>query len=242
MHGAILPKALTFTYRAWKLDKLGAAARVAAPLVQQVKQVRIALEQSPFDESRPMTTLPGTWREPHRDVKIPFEQALREWSEESATILEDVARTYGGYITYSELASRLNKATGIHTGQLLSNWSGKLLNRVIHVCLERGLPALSALVVHASDGTVGKGFGEALRAASRDVPQTELERERAAAAERLECYRVYCLDMPVDATAQLTRQYEARVNPKRKDLPKMKAVCPVHGIQLPATGICDDCS
>lgn len=31
---------------------------------------------------------------------------------------EDVARTYGGYITYSELASRLVDATGIRTGQL----------------------------------------------------------------------------------------------------------------------------
>jgi hypothetical protein len=45
-----------------------------------------------------MTTLLGTWREPHRDVKIPFKEALTEWAEASVPMLEDVARTYGGYI------------------------------------------------------------------------------------------------------------------------------------------------
>ncbi|WP_258229010.1 hypothetical protein [Arthrobacter sp. HMWF013] len=186
--------------------------------------------------------MPGTWREPHRDVKIPFEQALEEWSEVSVPILVEVAGTYGGYITYSELASRLNRATGIHTGQLLSNWSGKLLNRVIHLCRENGLPARSALVVHASDGTVGKGFDEVFRASNRNVPHTEIERERAAAAERLECYRVYCSTIPADAEPQLTRQYEARVNPRKKDTSRTNKVCPLHGIQLPATGFCDDCT
>ncbi|SDM03031.1 hypothetical protein [Arthrobacter sp. ok362] len=189
-----------------------------------------------------MSALPGTWREPHRDVKIPFPQALQEWAEASVPMLEGVARNYGGYITYSELASRLVDATGIHTGQLLSNWSGKLLNQVIHLCLERGLPALSSLVVHATDGMVGSGFDHVPRASGRDVPGTELERERAAAAERLECYRAYCKDVPADAEPQLTLKYEARVNPVKKEAPRSKPVCVVHGIQLPVSGVCDDCA
>jgi hypothetical protein len=110
-------------------------------------------------------------------------------------MLEYVARSYGGYITYSELASRLVDSTGIRTGQLLSNWSGKLLNQVIHLCLERGLPALSSLVVHATYGMVGSGFDEVLRASGRDAPGNDLEREQAAAAERLECYWAYCKDL-----------------------------------------------
>jgi hypothetical protein len=187
-------------------------------------------------------TLPGTWREPHRNVKIPFPQALKEWAEASIPMLEEVAGTYGDYITYSELASRVVDATGIHTGQLLTNWSGKFLNQVIYICIDRGLPSLSSLVVTAADGTVGSGFDEALRAAGRDIPTTDLERERAAAVERLACYRVYCMDVPPDAEPKLTSKYEARVNPVKKEAPKPKPVCVVHGIQLPATGVCDYCA
>lgn len=189
-----------------------------------------------------MPDLPGTWREPHRDVQIPFPQALTEWAEASVPMLEGVARTYGGVITYSELASRLFDATGIHTRVLVQNFSSRLLNRVIHICLELGLPSLSSLVVHATDGMVGSGFDEALRASGKDIPGTELERERAAATERLACYRAYGHGVPADAEPRLTLKYEARVNPVKKDAPKPKPVCAVHGIQLPATGVCDYCA
>ncbi|MGO4856247.1 hypothetical protein [Arthrobacter sp. 2MCAF14] len=188
-----------------------------------------------------MAILPGTWREPHRDVEIHFPQAIEEWAEASVPVLEEVARTYGACITYKDLASRLFDATGIHTRMLVQNLSARLLNRVIRICLDRDLPALSSLVVHATDGMVGSGFDEVLRAAGRVLPGTELERERAAAAERLTCYRAYCPEVPADAVAQLTPTYEARINPVKKDAPRPKPVCVVHGIQLPATGVCDDC-
>ena len=113
-----------------------------------------------------METLPGTWREPHRDVRISFPQAIAEWAEASIPILEEVARSYNSHITYSDLASRVMEETGIRTGELLTNFSGKRLNRVIHICLDRGLPALSSLVVTASDGTVGSGFNEVAKARS----------------------------------------------------------------------------
>lgn len=188
-----------------------------------------------------MATLPSTWREPHRDVEVPFPQALEAWVGQSIPVLIDVAGTYGGYITYSELASRLFDATGYHTRTLVTRWSGRLLNRVIHHCLEHTLPALSSLVVYAADGTVGPGFDEVLRASGKEIPRTALERERAAAAERLKCYLKYCDDVPADAEPKLTRKYEARVHPVKKEAPKSKPVCVVHGIQLPATGVCDYC-
>jgi len=154
-----------------------------------------------------MPDLPNTWRDPHRQVEIPFPQALDEWAETSVPVLKDVARTYGGYITYSQLASRFFDETRIHTTGLLTRWSGRLLNRVIHLCLEQKLPALSSLVIHASDGMVGSGFDEVLRASGKDVPGTDLERERAAAAERLKCYREYSSDVPADAEPRLTVKY-----------------------------------
>ncbi|CAH0136240.1 hypothetical protein SRABI26_00353 [Arthrobacter sp. Bi26] len=156
-------------------------------------------------------------------------------------ITEEVARTCNSHIIYSDLASGVMEETAIRTGQLLTNFSGKLLNRVIHICLDRGLPALSSLVVTASDGTRGSGFNEVLRASDKDIPATDLERERAAAVERLECYKVYCEDLPADAEPRLTRRYEARMNPSKKTAPRPIAVCPGYGLQLPATGICNDC-
>jgi hypothetical protein len=185
--------------------------------------------------------LPGTWREPHRDAEIPFPLAIEEWAAASVEVLEQVAEAYGSCITYKSLAERVFDSTGIHTRMLVQNLSARLLNRVIHICLEKKLPALSALVVHAADGMVGSGFDEVLRATGKDVPGTELEREWAAAAERLECYRVYG-KVPANAEPQLTNTYQARVNPVKKEAPRPKPVCVVHGIQLPATGVCDYCA
>lgn len=157
-------------------------------------------------------------------------------------MLQEVAGTFGNYITYKGLATRVFDITGVTTDMLVQNLSSRLLNQVIHICHERNLPALSSLVVSAADGTVGAGFDAVLRVAGREVPATPLERERAAAAERLECYRAYCPDVPADAVPQLTPVYEARVNHAKKDGPRPKPVCTIHGFQLPATGICDDCA
>lgn len=179
---------------------------------------------------------------PPRDNDVPFSQALDAWAEASVPVLEDVARTYGSHITYKELAARVFESTGIHTKMLVRDLSSRLLNKVIRICNERGLPALSSLVVHSTDGMVGSGFDAVLLASGRDVPATELERERAAAAERLACYRVYCKDVPANAEPRLTLKYEARLNPVIKEAPRPKPICPRHGIQLPATGICDDCA
>jgi hypothetical protein len=53
-----------------------------------------------YDESRTVTTtLPGTWREPHRNVEIPTPQAIDEWAEAAVLALEEVATTYGAHIT-----------------------------------------------------------------------------------------------------------------------------------------------
>ncbi|MBG0739045.1 hypothetical protein IV500_06475 [Paeniglutamicibacter antarcticus] len=175
-------------------------------------------------------------------MKIPFETAIKEWAAAAVLVLEDVAGTYGGYITYAGLTTWVFDETRIYTLMLLPNLSSRLLNRVIRICHERDLPALSSLVVNATDGMVGSGFDEVLWAAGREVPATDLDRERVAAAERLKCYRVYCTDVPADAEPHLTAKYQALVSPVEKDAPKPKPVCVVHGMQLPVTGVCDYCA
>lgn len=174
--------------------------------------------------------------------ETPFQQDIENWAQAAVPVLQEVAGTYGSFISYKELATRVFDETGTSTRMLVPNFSSRLLNRVIHICLEKELPALSSLVVSATDGTVGSGFDAVLRASGREVPETALERERIAAAERLECYRRCGADVPADAEPRLTPKYEVRVNPPKRAAPKPKPVCAVHGIQLPATGVCDDCA
>lgn len=188
-----------------------------------------------------MPDLPGTPGEPSRNDETPFQQDIEKWAQAAIPVLQEVAGTYGGFITYKALATRVFEATETSTRMLVPNFSSRLLSRVIHLCLEKDLPALSSLVVSAADGAVGTGFDAVLRTSGREVPDTALERERIAAAERLECYKRCGAVVPADAAPQLTPMYEARINPPRKDAPKPKPVCAVHGIQLPATGVCDDC-
>ncbi|WP_415853645.1 hypothetical protein [Sinomonas sp. G460-2] len=185
--------------------------------------------------------MPGTTQGSDGEAGAPFQQALNQWAEAAVPVLEDVARTYPAHITYSELRDRVFEATGVRTGSHVRNWIGKVLYRVIRLGNERGLPPLTSLVVRVSDGMVGEGFDAVLRAAGRDVPATDLERERAAAAARLECYRAYGADVPADAEQLLTPRYEARVNPPKTAAPRARPVCPIHGLELSASGVCAFC-
>lgn len=189
-----------------------------------------------------MPDSPGTRREPLRDDETAFQQDIEKWAQAAVPVLQEVAGTYGDFITYKALATRVFEATQTSTRMLVPNFSSRLLNRVIHLCLQNNLPSLTSLVVSAADGTVGTGFDAALRASGRDVPDTALERERIAAAERLECYKECGADVPAGAEPQLTPKYAARVNPPKKEAPRPKPVCAIHGIQLPATGVCDYCA
>lgn len=54
-------------------------------------------------------------------------------------------------------------------------------------------------------------------------------------------YRVYCPDLPADARPQLTREYAAQIKRKEPVVSRARPVCSGCGLQLPATGICDDC-
>lgn len=168
---------------------------------------------------------------------------MERWAEAALAELEEVAASYGGSITYSDLRDQVLGEE--HTDQLLSNWSYGVLNRVIKLCEERGLPALTSLVVQETTGMVGKGFNGVIERSGEEAPETQLEREMAAAVERLKCYRVYCPSVPEDAKPELTRKYdEYRADIAGKSKPERPGptACEGCGYVLPATGICDECS
>lgn len=168
--------------------------------------------------------------------------SMRQWAVAAIPVLEEVAATFGGYITYGDLKERVTAATGIRSNQQLNFWSSTMLNRVIQLCEDRKLPALSSLVVSTADGMVGSGFNEVLRRSGRETVQDDPHKlEVIAAEERLTCYRVYCSYTPLYAEPQLTREYSARVKRERKSQPKARPTCAGCQMQLPAAGLCDYC-
>lgn len=184
---------------------------------------------------------PGVWREPCRDVKFPYQDALKLWANAAIPILENVASQYNGYIFYKDLGERLFRETGVHTTIQLGNWIGKPLGAVLHHCHEQGLPALSSLVVRSGNGMVGEGFNEYLRMAGREIVADPLELEWVAAAERLKCYQLYCAQIPENAKQSLTREYAERIGRKTPGAPQPLPVCTNCGTVLPRSMQCDYC-
>lgn len=184
---------------------------------------------------------PGVWREPRRDVRFSYQDALKLWADAAIPILENVASQYNGYIFYKDLGERLFRETGVHTTIQLGNWIGKPLGAVLYYCHERGLPALSSLVVRSGNGMVGEGFNEYLRMAGREIVTDPLELEWIAAEERLKCYRLYCNEIPGNAEPSLTREYAERVSGNKAVEPQPLPVCTSCGMVLPRSMQCDYC-
>lgn len=177
-----------------------------------------------------------------QDESTPSGGRMALWAVAAIPVLEEVASTFGGYITYKALKERVIAETDVQSNQQLNFWSSTMLNRVIQLCQERNLPPLSSLVVNAGDGMVGSGFNEVLRRSGREtVWDDPYKLELIAAEERLTCYRVYCLSMPDDAEPRLTREYSARVKREKKSEPKVRPTCTKCQTLLPATGLCDYC-
>lgn len=188
-----------------------------------------------------MASGPGTWREPHTDVHFPFSEALELWTKAAVPILEHVASEYGGYIFYKDLGERLFESTGVHTRTQLGNWIGKPLGGVLRYCQDRGLPALSSLVVRSGNGMVGEGFNEYLRIAGRETIDNATDLEWVAAEERLRCYRIYCPDMPADAKPHLTSEYAQTIRRKEPKTAPPPSSCLRCGTVLPLSMQCDYC-
>ncbi len=195
----------------------------------------------PSEPSAAKVAGPATWHDSDPDVAVPRPTALTAWQSMGASILKDVAASYGATVTYGELKERLFDGTGYRTRQLVSNWMTPVLVAIQKDTQTDGVPPLTSLVVHTSNGQVGNGYITPGRPEGFDDPH---EREKAAATDRLSCYRAYAHDVPNDAEPQLTRLYKLRrardVRVAKRTAPE-PASCPTCHEQLPATGVCDRC-
>src|SRR4051794_12869043 len=154
-----------------------------------------------------MAETPGTWHDAAPTRKAAWHVAVDAWVRATEAILEGVAATYGGSITYEQLAQQLSDRTGYRTRMMLGHWIGQVLGPVQAATLTEGKPPLSALVVRAGTGGVGEGY------INHEHPEafgSFAERQHAAAADRLTCYRRYCDRVPVNAAPQMTSLFIAK--------------------------------
>lgn len=194
-----------------------------------------------------MAETAGTWYDSDPTRKVAWHVAVAAWVEAAEAILEGVATTYGGSITYDRLALQLFDTTGYRTRMMLGHWIGQVLGPIQAATLTGGKPPLSALVVRAGTGGVGDGY------VNHEHPEgfvSFVERHHAAAVDRLTCYRTYCDHVPEDAAPQMTSLYlakqpslhTAKQTPRRKPAPPAPETCSTHNMVLPASGRCDYCA
>jgi hypothetical protein len=194
-----------------------------------------------------MAETAGTWHDSDPPTKAAWPVAVAAWVQATEAILEGVAATCGGSITYEELAQQLFDKTGYRTRMMLGHWIGQVLGPVQAATLTEGKPPLSALVVRAGTGGVGEGY------VNHEHPEgfvSFAERQHAAAVDRLTCYRTYCDHVPEDAAPQMTSLYIAKQRSngmatrtsRQKPTPPPLKTCPTHNMVLPASGRCDYCA
>jgi CubicO group peptidase (beta-lactamase class C family) len=187
----------------------------------------------------------GYWREDNdAPVAVSYAEALAAWSRAAYPILVGVAGHYHAVITYGELGRAVQEASGVHTRALLQNWIGRVLGPVVHAAHHRGDPPLTALVVHTDDGMVGEGYKEVLQVAGLPPAADEHGRELHAANSRLACYRAFCTSMPADGgKPALAPRYQDTITRRHAAAAAQKQapICPTCRVQLPATGLCDNC-
>jgi hypothetical protein len=138
----------------------------------------------------------------------------------------------------------VQKASGIYTSTNAHYWIGRVLNQVAAVNAVKGEPALTSLVVHRVQGTVGDDYDEVLRLAGEPAISDPNEREKHAAAARMECYRWAGAKMPEDGgNAALSPKLAQRITRERKRAREEAppTVCPTCFMAIPPTGVCDNC-
>ncbi|WP_299057322.1 hypothetical protein [uncultured Nocardioides sp.] len=169
-------------------------------------------------------------------------EAREVWAAAARDALIEVAKRYQAVITYSELATQVQRRSGVTTKQPMRRWIGDVLLEVARDNTERSEPALMALAVDGK-GQVGRGYATAVETTTGETLAVE-DTDDHAAQQRLECHRHFeAVDLPSNGgRAALTPQVaraRAALTPSRAD--RAPDVCPTCNMALPGTGVCDNC-
>ena len=174
------------------------------------------------------------------------EQLLKAWVPIGYRVLRETAGRYNAVITSNELAARVQSESG-RDGGARATWVGQLLELVAMQASRTDDAPLASLCVQ-SDLSVGDRYRRVLAAGGASITAST-DVDQRAAEDRLECYRRYASDLPEDGgtpriPSRTTRTRSVttttRSAPRKPERPAA-AVCPTCFMQLPATGICDNC-
>ncbi|WP_141120248.1 hypothetical protein [Mycobacterium malmoense] len=170
--------------------------------------------------------------------------ALDVWEPFAIGLLMNTAKKYNGFVTYKQLAETVQGRSGIRHDGLLTNWIGNLLGRVISHCVKEQVPQLSALCVR-EDGSVGDGYRHVLLTCG-ELDNFGLDQlDDHAAKMRLECYRYFGAELPPGGGEPTLTPRAKAARDWRKAQAKLEEppnVCPTCFMELPMTGVCDNCT
>ena len=199
--------------------------------------------------------------EPRDAAEVGWSAARAAWADAARPVLMEAAGRYRGLVTYKQLATEVQRSTGITTQQLMHQWIGDVLGRITDECQSRGEPLLSSLCV-TMQGSVGQGYADAVERARGTRPS---DPDQQAAEERLSCYRHWeATGLPRDGGTPLRtahfktvrkttaskpaarvpgtpRQAAPRKTATPAPEPKPIPLCPRCFTQVPASGVCDYC-
>lgn len=183
----------------------------------------------------------GTTRRTDDGSPVEWKTAITRWAEAGRPVLEEIAGTWGAYVTYQEMSELVQKDAGITTGVPFRHWIGSVLATLARQ-EKPGEPLLTSLVVRA-DGSIGDGYLIPVRDRGEDDPD---DLELHAARERVRCYRHFGATDPGDGTEEVftsaVAARRARPAARRTTSPQpARAVCPKCFIQLPLSGGCGNC-
>lgn len=165
--------------------------------------------------------VPSIWQtSDHRPVSAA--EAQLEWTLRATEILVEVAGRHGRSIEYADLGPEIQRRTGIMTDLPTPDWLDDVLAEVAQRCAEAGKPVLT-MVVDDPDTPVSA----AARASVYEAYGAKPLRSRATSRIKSPTRR---------PTTGATRSKRTITATQRR-----RPVCPTCFVELPVTGVCDDC-
>ncbi|GAA1915363.1 hypothetical protein [Nocardioides marmoribigeumensis] len=200
--------------------------------------VDLGFEVMTVEDLRRGESATGSWQE---STDVGTEDSHAAWALAAREELLETAKTYHAVISTKDLATAVQRRSGIRTSKPAHHWMGSVLARVARDCAERDEPLLSALCIN-TDGSVGTDYAETVLTVTGQRPA---DPDVHAADERLKCYQQCdAAGLPSNGghralTDKLTAS-RARAR-KKYHAEKAATLCPTCQMALPATGICDSC-
>ncbi|GAB3708940.1 hypothetical protein [Mariniluteicoccus flavus] len=180
------------------------------------------------------------WRDTDRSA-VPVQVAISEWALAAWDVLEAIAGRWNKTVTEDDLGSEVQRRSGIATSTPTDSWIGPVLSLVAQRSHESRGPALVSLVVDEAGHPV-PAFREALGLEGRSALGAADLAEQARET-RLSCHRAYGAKIPrgaAEAAPRTPRATKAAAAPAKPPNPQ-RAMCPKCFLEVPVTGVCDNC-